>query len=592
MRFGLIYKVGSLLSLILTIAFGASIWLSTTTGVKNLGNSGEKSLSALKNLSEESAKNLFLSLESAARESLERGEMEVFREMLAKLGKMEGVSEIGLTNPDGTIVYSSQEDLLNTQFPEDTFEKVLSQGTNLWNSIDADSMLLIRAHEMEADCIRCHTSAKIGDVSGALFVRYETSKINDIKQSLAADIMSAKRNSIVLGVFSGLLGLLAAFFAVYWLLKNSVRKPLEGVSIRLQEMSLGHSVKRLDLKTNDEISAMADTLDEFADSLHNEVITMLKKLADGDLNISVSPKDDEDILRTSLKTVGETLNSILAQIQNSANKIAQGSVLMSEASQAVSQAATEQAASLEEISSSMSELGSQTKSNAENAAQANNLTEEVTTSADNGNQHMQSMVVAMEEISQAGENISKVNKVIDEIAFQINLLALNAAVEAARAGKHGRGFAVVADEVRSLAARSAAAARETAALIEGATEKTQKGAEIAGITADALSEILSGLSEVKDVVAEIATASSEQAEGISQVNNGLIQLDQATQKNTANAEESASVAEELADEAKTLKQILFHFKMKGQESERNRKLQPALPEVNYKIGKTDIEEES
>jgi methyl-accepting chemotaxis protein len=300
-------------------------------------------------------------------------------------------------------------------------------------------------------------------------------------------------------------------------------------------------------------------------------------ISKGDLLNQVELASEKDTFGKSLKVMQESLSDIIGKVQAFGDRIVNESLMVSNSSQALSQAATEQASSLEEISSSMAELGSQTTNNAENASQANDLTDKVKNTADNGNRHMQAMMDAMQEINQAGQNISKINKVIDEIAFQINLLALNAAVEAARAGKHGRGFAVVAEEVRNLAARSAAAARETSALIEGTVEKTRKGAEIAGTTAEALSEILTGVSDASSLVAEIANASNEQAQGISQVNHGLGQLDRVTQQNTANAEESAAAAEELSGQAEQLRQMLSHFKLRGQGKQQRNQAQKVLP---------------
>ncbi len=304
---------------------------------------------------------------------------------------------------------------------------------------------------------------------------------------------------------------------------------------------------------------------------------LAQSISNGDLLKVVEVASDKDNLGKSLKKMQESLADIIGKVQAFGDRIADESLMVSNSSQALSQAATEQASSLEEISSSMTELGSQTKNNAENAVQANDLTGKVKIAADNGNKHMQAMMDAMAEINHAGQDISKINKVIDEIAFQINLLALNAAVEAARAGRHGRGFAVVAEEVRNLAARSAAAARETSSLIEGTVEKTRKGTEIAGTTAEALSEILSGVSEARDLVAEIASASNEQAQGISQVNHGLGQLDRVTQQNTANAEESAAAAEELSGQAEQLRRMLSHFKLRSQGRKERSREQQALP---------------
>ncbi len=207
----------------------------------------------------------------------------------------------------------------------------------------------------------------------------------------------------------------------------------------------------------------------------------------------------------------------------------------------------------------MSEMAAQVRSSAENANQANSLSQNSKTAAEKGNRQMQEMVAAMGKINDAGQNISKIIKVIDEIAFQTNLLALNAAVEAARAGQHGKGFAVVAEEVRNLASRSAKAAEETAQLIEGSVELTGEGTQIAEQTAAALSGITDSVKQVSQLLEEIATASNEQAEGIAQVSEGLGQIDQVTQQNTASAEESAAASEELSGQAEQLRQMLLRF---------------------------------
>jgi methyl-accepting chemotaxis protein len=207
----------------------------------------------------------------------------------------------------------------------------------------------------------------------------------------------------------------------------------------------------------------------------------------------------------------------------------------------------------------MNEMASRTKQNADNAIQANTLAADACKAAEHGNAQMQEMVGAMGEINESAQNISRIIKVIDEIAFQTNLLALNAAVEAARAGQHGKGFAVVAEEVRNLAARSAKAANETTAMIESAIQKAENGTQIAEGTAEALDGIVSGITKVSDLVEEIAAASDEQTKGISQISIGLDQIDEVTQQNTSNAVQCAATSEELASQSHELREMLARF---------------------------------
>lgn len=306
------------------------------------------------------------------------------------------------------------------------------------------------------------------------------------------------------------------------------------------------------------------TLDAITQPI-NEATSVINVMAEGDFRKKVEGnyKGDHALLQHSLNGTLTEINQVLGQVLTTVEQVREGSEQVALSSQELSHGATQQAAALEQISSSMHEMSSQTKTNAENASQANSLAMQSRQSAEQGHHQMQELIHAMNDINSSSANIAKIIKVIDEIAFQTNLLALNAAVEAARAGRHGKGFAVVAEEVRALAARSAKAARETAELIENAVQKAERGTNTANQTRKALDDIMNFSTKVQDIVAEIASASQEQAQGISQVTMGLTQIDKVTQQNTASAEESASAGEELSGRSLQLYQLVNRFRLQN-----------------------------
>ncbi|MFQ5652832.1 MAG: methyl-accepting chemotaxis protein [bacterium] len=295
----------------------------------------------------------------------------------------------------------------------------------------------------------------------------------------------------------------------------------------------------------------------------NEAVRCLEKLAGGDLTLRVNGdyKGDHETMKKALNKTVDSLNEILGQVAVTVEKVAAGTGELSSASRMLSDGATKQASSLEEITASMNEVSAQTKQNAENATRANKLSAVAKNQADEGNKQMTKMLAAMKDIKKSSDEISKIIKAIDEIAFQTNLLALNAAVEAARAGVHGKGFAVVAEEVRNLAQRSAKAAQETTELIEASMTNVEAGSKLANVTAKSFEEIVQAIATVTDLVGEIASSSTEQSQSITQMDSGLTQIDNVTQANTANAEESAASSDELAGQAAQLEQMLRKFKL-------------------------------
>lgn len=296
----------------------------------------------------------------------------------------------------------------------------------------------------------------------------------------------------------------------------------------------------------------------------DEISGKINEIANGNLNLddAATYQGKFSEMSRSINTIIPSLNEMMKEIHIAAEQVSACAGQVSDGSQALAQGATEQASSIQELTASIAEIADQTKNNAMDADKVQTLTHAVLENAEMGNSKMSVMQGSMNEINRSSQDISKIIKVIDDIAFQTNILALNAAVEAARAGQHGKGFAVVAEEVRTLAARSSDAARETTKLIEGSIEKVKTGTEIANETTSAFKDIVLGIGKVTELISKIAIASNEQATGIAQINTGIDQVAQVVQQNSATAEESAAASEELSGQAELLKERIDSFKLR------------------------------
>ena len=262
-----------------------------------------------------------------------------------------------------------------------------------------------------------------------------------------------------------------------------------------------------------------------------------------------------------IRGITAQLRTITSSLSDGASQIASGSGQVSSASQTLAQGASEQAASLEETSASAEEITAMTRQNAANTSQVAQLMTTVDQRVSQGNSTLALMIDSMKQINASSGKISKIIKVIDEIAFQTNILALNAAVEAARAGEAGAGFAVVADEVRNLAQRSAQAAKDTAALIEESITTSNEGSTQLQQVADVVGSITEAATKVKVLVDEVNIGSQEQAKGIEEIARSLTEMDKVTQGNAAASEESASASEQMSAQAQSLSQLVDELRI-------------------------------
>lgn len=298
-----------------------------------------------------------------------------------------------------------------------------------------------------------------------------------------------------------------------------------------------------------------------AEGVINETAAMLDAMAHGNLTkrIESDYQGAFDKLKSDANGTAEKLTEVITRISNASSAVASGAEEIAQGNTDLSQRTEEQASSLEETASSMEQMTSTVKQNAENAKVANDLAADATSKAQKGGDVVKRAVNSMSEINESSKKIADIIGVIDEIAFQTNLLALNAAVEAARAGEQGRGFAVVAGEVRNLAQRSAAAAKEIKDLIRDSVSKVQDGSQLVNESGATLNEIVEAISRVTAMIGDISNASSEQSEGIEQVNKAVTQMDEMTQQNAALVEQASAAGEAMADQARSMRQILGFF---------------------------------
>lgn len=354
------------------------------------------------------------------------------------------------------------------------------------------------------------------------------------------------------------------------LFAKTFTKPITSTTNRLRALAQGNLTDPVDVHySRDELGVLSKSLEETIVSLRqyiNLITVALTNISEGNLchRMEGTFKGDFSKIKSTFNTILESLSDTFASINTAAEQVNSGAMQVSNAAQALSQGSTEQASSIEQLSATLSDVAAQITYNANAAKDAYTIVHDNTKSINDCNNEMTNMLAAMNEISESSDQISKIIKVIDEIAFQTNILALNAAVEAAREGS--KGFSVVADEVRRLAAKSAEAAKQTASLIEESTAAVKRGSGIATETADSLHTIVENSAQIKKLVKDISEASEHQSEAVVQINAGVDQISAVVAANTSSAVGSASASEELSSQSLILKNMIARFKLSDKRS--------------------------
>ncbi len=424
-----------------------------------------------------------------------------------------------------------------------------------------------------------------GKAIGIMFTGMNIESIRDAQaQSTMINLL------VLLGLF--IIGTLLTLRIV----SRLITKPVTGLTKAVTRLSTGMLDISINYTSSDELGTLADSLRSTISTLKlyvSDISSNLELMASGDMTNEITQDYIGDFIpiKDSLVKISESLNNSLGSITLAAEQVNSGADQVALGAQTLSQGATEQASSIQELSASILEVSSQVDENAKNVQVANESVNDAGEGIKVSNDHMKEMLLAMSEINDSSAQIGKIIKVIDDIAFQTNILALNAAVEAARAGSAGRGFAVVADEVRNLASKSADAAKQTTALIEGSVQSVKRGTKIAEETAIALEEVGVQASMVVDTIEKINKASKEQASALHQITQGIDQISAVVQTNSATSEESAAASEELSGQAATLQQEVSHFKLRNVSSKNNFFDDDPIPEKRKRKINLDLDDD-
>lgn len=465
---------------------------------------------------------------------------------------------VNIINGNGTILYSTHTNVIGKAFKD---------------TVSADAYSKISSGQSKGDKFTAVTASSSGTVRRyyePLTAGGETWWIQTAVP--VTEYNAAKVNLIVTNIVISIIVLIFLCVMAFRTVRSTLR-PLQEITAVADTLASGDLDVHVTYNGDDEIGDLANSMKTMSGHLRaiiQDLDERLSEVASGNLVFNDRNLDyyigDYQSLTDSLRTITGNLNSTMRDIREAAKQVDSGAGQVSSGAQVLAQGATEQASSVEELSSTLSSISGQINDTAEQAKKASALSVSAGNAVHVSNEKMEEMSGAMQEITTKSEEISKIIKTIDDIAFQTNILALNAAIEAARAGSAGKGFAVVADEVGNLAQKSAKAAQSTAALIEDTVNSVSRGSKLTEETAQALNSVSENTKQIMELIQHISAASEEQSKDVAQVTEGINQISSVVQTNSATAEESAAASEELSGQAKIMDSMMEKFHLSEDDS--------------------------
>ena len=477
-----------------------------------------------------------------------------------------------IVNENETILYSTHTDVIGKKYKD---------------TIAEDAYNKIKANWEKGTSFHVSTSSKSGKVERFYMPLVMGKRTWWVQTAVQTKEFNAAGKSIRNYILcSAILIAMILIALIYYMVKKNLA-PLNKISEAADDVYKGNFDIDLDYGRQDEIGVaisgiklVIDRIQKIIDDLHSK----LGELSRGNFQVDLNDYDNNYVgayapLLSSMRTISDELNQTMIEIRQSSEQVSSGAEQVSDGAQALAQGSTEQASSVQELSATMNEISDKIKETASKAKEASELGVSAGQAMQTSNTKMSEMSSAMEDIIDKSNEISKIIKTIDDIAFQTNILSLNAAIEAARAGSAGKGFAVVADEVGNLAKKSQEAAQNTAALIEETIEAVQRGGQISEETAVALKSVSEKSVLITGLVDEISTASDDEAKSVAQVTDGIDQISSVVQTNSATAEQSAAASKELSDQANILNDLVNKFMLKGVSDTKKRHKAEYVPPV-------------